>query len=90
MSLLVVGGIVGLVVVGDAGLDASLVVLRLIILTGTKNFVPFILADTAMEIENLSTEKDSPDTEPIGTQILVDWIGLYAEISAPTFSWCFW
>ena len=72
MSLLVVGGIVGLVVVGDAGLDASLVVLRLIILTGTKNFVPFILADTAMEIENLSTEKDSPRSEPNGTQILVD------------------
>ena len=62
-------------------------ILTLIILTETKNFVPFILADTAMEIENLSTEKECPWPEPYGTQILTSSIGLYAEISASTSSW---
>ena len=42
------------------------------LIRGLQNFVPFILADTAIESGNSSTKKDGPDTEPNGTQILVD------------------
>ena len=80
-SCTAVGGVAGLVVVGDAGLDASVVVLRLGMLAGPKNFVRITQAVPAMEIENSSSEKGSPDAQLHGTQNLAGQFLLCAEIS---------